>query len=384
MAAMSPPASREELISRAQALVPVLRERAARAEELRMLPPETVQDFLDTGIIRVGNPDRYGGLGIEYDAMFEVAWELGRACGASAWCYSLWVVHAFLVGHWPQAAQEEVFGGPAGADTLLSSSFNPSGATAEPVAGGYRLSGHWQFSSGIDYSHWIMAGARFPEGVRWVLLPKQDYRIEDTWFTSGLCGSGSKDVIAENVFVPAHRVMNNLTAGDSDLTGWELHRQPRYRMPLSALMGWDIVGPLLGMTQGVIDTFVAKQQGRRLREMNAAEAPNLQIRLAESSAELDACKALFRADVLEALDMASRGVRFSELDRLRFQRDRAYVTQTCTRAVNRLFEASGGHAIFTSEPMQRLHRDANAVCQREQLLLDYSGMAYGKAVLTAS
>jgi len=276
-------------------------------------------------------------------------------------------------------AQEEFFAN--GPDVLACTSFNPAGAKAEAVPGGYRLSGRWEFSSGIDYADWFMGGARFPEGVRWVLIPLADIRIDDTWFTTGLCASGSKDVIAEDLFVPAHRVMNNLAAGDSDLTGWELHGQARYRMPLAAIMGWDIVGPLIGMTQGVIDTFIAKQQGRRLREMMAVDAPNLQIRLAESSAELAAGKALLRTDMLEALDKGRRGEPFSDLDRLRYQRDRAYVTQTCTRAVNRLFEASGGHAIFSNEPMQRMHRDANAVCQREQLLLDYSGMAYGKAVL---
>ena len=106
--------TREELLRRATALLPVLKERAARTEQLRQIPPETVQDLVSSGLIRIGNPQRYGGLGIEYDAAFDVAWELGRACGSTAWCYALWTVHNWWVGHFPEPAQEEFFAGWAG------------------------------------------------------------------------------------------------------------------------------------------------------------------------------------------------------------------------------------------------------------------------------
>jgi 3-hydroxy-9,10-secoandrosta-1,3,5(10)-triene-9,17-dione monooxygenase len=88
-----PSVTREELRRRTAALMPALQERTARTEQLRQMPPETVQDLVSSGLIRIGNPQRYGGLGIEYDAAFEVGWELGRACGSTAWCYCLWTVH---------------------------------------------------------------------------------------------------------------------------------------------------------------------------------------------------------------------------------------------------------------------------------------------------
>jgi alkylation response protein AidB-like acyl-CoA dehydrogenase len=138
--------TREELQRRTAALVPRLKDRVARTEQLRQIPPETVQDLVDSGLIRLGNPRRYGGLSVEYDAAFEVSWELGRVCGSSAWCYSLWTVHNWWVGHFPAQAQEEFFA--SGPDTLASSALNPGRGTAEPVTGGFRLSGHWSFSSG--------------------------------------------------------------------------------------------------------------------------------------------------------------------------------------------------------------------------------------------
>ena len=146
-----------ELLHRAAGLVPVLKERAAHTEELRRVPEETVSDLLDTGLHRIGVPKRFGGLDAGYGLALDVAAELGRGCPSTSWCYGLWAAHAWLVGYWPLQAQEEVFGDSA--DTLLSSSLNPGKSTCEPIEGGYRLSGRWQFSSGCDHAGWVMLGA---------------------------------------------------------------------------------------------------------------------------------------------------------------------------------------------------------------------------------
>ena len=128
----------------------VLKERAARTEQLRQMPPETIKDFIDSELIRIGNPQRYGGHGLEYDVAHDVTWELGRGCGSSAWCYSLWTVHNWWVGHFSEQAQDDYFAD--GPDVLSSSCLNPMRGTAEPVGGGFRLSGRWSFSSGCDAS----------------------------------------------------------------------------------------------------------------------------------------------------------------------------------------------------------------------------------------
>src|SRR5687768_17020704 len=133
-----PAALRTELLGRATELIPVLRARAARAEHLRHIPPETVQDLVSSGLIRIGNPRRYGGHGVEMDTVFDVAWELGRGCGSTGWCYALWTIHNWWLGHFPERAQEEFFAG--GPDTLFSSGLNPAGGKAEPVRAGFRVS----------------------------------------------------------------------------------------------------------------------------------------------------------------------------------------------------------------------------------------------------
>jgi 3-hydroxy-9,10-secoandrosta-1,3,5(10)-triene-9,17-dione monooxygenase len=374
--------TRDELLQRASDLVPVLRDRAVATEQARQLPAATVQDLVASRMMRVGTPDRYGGLGVEYDAMFEVAGELGRGCGASAWCYALWTVHALLAGYFPARAQEEFFA--SGPDTLASSAFNPMGKQAEPVAGGYRVSGRWEFSSGCDASSWAELGATTPSGMIWMLVPREDYRIEDNWFVSGLSGSGSKDILIDDAFVPAHRVLNPDTAGNGDWNGWELHRQARYHVPLRCLLGWDLLAPLIGMAQGCIDEFVAGAKHRSSPVGRAADSAALQVRVAEASAEVHAARTVMLSDVREMLARGAREDRFTELDRARYQRDRAFGTKLCLQAVNRVFEASGGHGIFQSAPIQRFYRDAQAATHRETMLLDVAGQAFGRLMLGGS
>ena len=172
-----------------------------------------------------------------------MTWELRWPGAASLLpgANSLWVAHSWLVGYWPAPAQEEVFGD--GPDALCSSSLSPGKSTCAPVDGGYRLSGRWEFSSGCDSASWVMLGVTGIGSRNWALVPKGEFEIVDTWFVSGLRGSGSKDIVVDDAFIPAHRIVEVTTAGDSDLSGWELHRQDRYPRPHSRAIGLGLGGP---------------------------------------------------------------------------------------------------------------------------------------------
>jgi len=250
---------RAELVRRAVALGPALRQRAPETEQLRQLPPETVRDLVSSQVIRVGNPDRYGGHGVDYDTMFEVGWELGRACASTAWVYSVWTVHNWIVGHFPEPAQEEFFAD--GPDTICSSGFFPGGAHATPVDGGLRVSGHWGFSSGCDHASWEMLGIPGAERTL-ILVPRAHYEIVDNWFVSGMCGTGSKEIVIEDAFVPAHRVLDSARIGPQNSLGWRLHQRLSYRVPFRCIMGWDLSAPLIGMAQGTVDELTARLTGR--------------------------------------------------------------------------------------------------------------------------
>ena len=367
-----------ELLRRAEELVPVLKERADRTEELRRVPDDTVRDLLGTELHRIGVPKRFGGLDIGYGLALDVAAELGRGCPSTSWCYGLWAAHAWLVGYWPQQAQEEVF--RDGPDALLSSSLNPGKSTCEPVEGGYRLSGRWEFSSGCDHAGWVMLGAPNIGERNWVLVPRNDFEIVDTWYVSGLRGSGSKDIVTKDAFIPRHRVLDVNTAGNGDWTGWELHGQARYRVPIGTLLGWDLVGPMVGIAQGMIDEFVARLEGTS-GPGRTADSPAVQTRLAQASAETDAARVVMQQDIREILRKGGEGEAFTLLERARFRRDKAFTVQLCLQAVNRLFDLSGGHGIFNSTPLQRFHRDAQAVAHRDGLIMDMGGRDYGRVAL---
>jgi 3-hydroxy-9,10-secoandrosta-1,3,5(10)-triene-9,17-dione monooxygenase len=372
-----PSFTRDELLRRAAALVPVFKERAARTEELRQVPPESVRDLLASGLIRIGNPRKYGGHEVEVDTAFEVGFELGRGCGSTAWCYSLWTAHNWWLGHFPERCQEEFFA--TGPDTLFSSGLNPAGGKVERASGGYRISGRWGFSSGCDAATWAMVavpGASLTEPL-WLLLPRSDYRIVDTWFASGMRGSGSKDIVIEDAFVPAHHAVDPERCGVHDMTGFELHGRLSYRAPLRCLAGWDLAAPLIGIAQGAVDEFVARAR-RMSGPGRSTDSVALQLRLAEAAAEVDAARALHRQDIQEILDRAARGEGFGELDRIRYRRDKAFIARLCVRAVDRLFEGSGARAVLDAEPIQRFHRDAHGASHHAALSWDLVAEQFGR------
>jgi alkylation response protein AidB-like acyl-CoA dehydrogenase len=369
-----------DLLRRASELLPVLRERAARAEQLRRLPPESVKDLVSSGLVRIGTPRRYGGNGLDIDAGHAVVWELGRACGSTAWCCSLWIVHNWWLGHFSERAQDDFFA--SGPDTLASTCLNPAGGTAEPVTGGFRVSGRWSFSSGCEASSWGMVSVSGPGAgtLRWLLLPREDYEIVDTWFASGMRGTGSQDIVVRDTFVPAHRVLDPDRAGDTDRTGWLLHQRPSYRVPLRLLVGWDLAAPLVGIAQGAVDEFTARLRGTTGPGRTADSVP-LQLRLAEASAQVDAARTIHQRTVRELVDRAAAGETFTELDRARYRRDKAFVARLCVQAVDRLFEGGGARAIVETDPLQRFHRDAHGASHHAALGWDVAAEAYGREAL---
>lgn len=377
--AMDDTSPRDALLQAASALVPVLKERAAQAEQLRQVPPDSVQDLLASGLIRIGNPARFGGAGIDIDTAFAVSWELGRGCGSTAWCYAVWSAHNWWLGYFPERCQEEYFA--SGPDTLISSALNPASGTAERVSGGFRVSGRWAFSSGCDAASWVMVACSPGSDDRlWLLLPRADCDIVDTWFAAGLRGSGSKDVVVRDVFVPEHRTINPNRAGDSERTGWELHKRPSYGVPLKVFTEWALAAPVIGMAQGVVDEFTSRAR-RGAGPGRTANSVPLQLRMAEASAEVDTARILHRANVREILDRGSEGGSFPLLDRARYLRDASFTVNLCVQAVNRLYEASGAWAIMESEPIQRLHRDVHAASHHASLSWDAAAGQFGRQAL---
>jgi alkylation response protein AidB-like acyl-CoA dehydrogenase len=362
--------------------VPVLAQRAARTEAERAIPEQTIADFVDSGLLRAANPERYGGYGLDYDDVCALAMELGRGDGSAAWCFQVFASHNWMIGLAPEQAQEDYFAD--GPDVLASSGFTPTGATVEPVDGGWRVSGRWGFSSGCDHAQWALLAGIVPDERGYVLfvIPRSDWQIEDTWFVAGLKGTGSKDVVIdEPVLVPEHRYipMHGAEVGPAR----ELHNRPSYGVPIPSVMPFTLASPVLGMAQGAVDVFEDWMRGRvaSFSGQKGSEQPSVWLRLSEAAAEVAAGRALARQDFREMLDRAARGEQPSVDDRLRYRRDHGYIGKLCYRAVNRLYEAAGAASIYDSHPLQRFHRDVTVAAHHVAIVWDTYAELYGRARL---
>jgi 3-hydroxy-9,10-secoandrosta-1,3,5(10)-triene-9,17-dione monooxygenase len=372
----------DELLQRASALVPVLAERALVTEQQRRIPDETIKDLVGAGLLRIANPARYGGYGLDYDTVIEVGAVLGRGCGSTAWCFTVWSSHNWLLGMYPERAQEEYYG--SSPDVLSSSGFNPTGK-AEKTAGGYLLSGRWDFSSGCDAGSWAVLAAFTPEhGPGLFLVPRRDYRIDDTWFVSGLRGTGSKDIVIDQpTFVADHRFLAYHDMGTAQTPGRALHRRPSYQLPTFCILPFTLAVPLLGIAQGAVEGFENRMR-TRLAAVGGAkmvDRVNIQSRLGEAAVEVDCARLLMRHDLHEMLTRATRGEMPTMEARLRYRRDHAYMAKLSVQAVDRLFEVSGGHSLFDASPIQRAHRDVHAGSHQVALLWDTYAEQYGRVRL---
>jgi 3-hydroxy-9,10-secoandrosta-1,3,5(10)-triene-9,17-dione monooxygenase len=380
----------DELRAAAEALVPVLRERAPRAEELRRLPDETIADLHRTGLFRILQPGRVGGSELPFRSIVELVAVIGRACGSTAWVLANLAAHHWLLGMWSPEAQDEIWG--QSPDNLIGSALIFPRGRARPVDGGYRLTGRWPFSSGVDASSWNLIGAIVNDvetGIsepRIFLLPASDYTIIDTWHVIGLAGTGSKDVAVEDVFVPAYRSLSvsQITGGPNP--GSRVNPAVLYQLPAISLFAFCIAGVSLGIARGAFEYFAETTRTRTsyYTGRNLADFVTLQVHLAEAAVVADSAQALMLTDCEEATRLVTAGTVPSLVQRARYRRDGAYAATLCTRAVDVLFHAAGGGAIYARNPLQRAFRDVHAANAHYVLNWDINGAMYGRVALGLS
>lgn len=376
-----------ELLARAEALIPVLRERAARGEELRRLPDETIADLHESGLFRVLQPKRVGGSELPFRHFVELVATIARGDGSTAWVLANLAAHHWLLGMWPKEAQEEIWG--ASPDALIGSALIFPRGRARKAAGGYVVSGRWPFSSGVDPSAWNLIGAIVQDEdsgaaePRIFVLPAKDYTIIDTWDVIGLAGTGSKDVAAEDVFVPDYRTVavNEITGGPNP--GSKVNPSVLYQLPAISLFAFCIAGVSLGIAQGAVEYFQETMRSRTsyYTGRSLADFVTVQGHLAEAAAITDAARAVMLGDCDEATRIVEGGKVPSLDERARYRRDGAYAATMCTKAVDVLFRATGGGAIYARNPLQRAFRDVHAANAHYVLNWDINGAMYGRVAL---
>ena len=385
-ASVSPPGY-DDLLSRARALVPALKARSARAEALRRIPEETIQDLHASGLFRILQPRRVGGAEQPFRAIVEISAVIGQGCGSTAWVYGNLASHHWMLAMWDQRVQDEIWGDSP--DTLIASAFVFPSGHALKTDGGYRLSGRWKFSSGIDPSRWSMLGAivhdeSTGEGeYRMFLVPQADYRAIDTWFVAGLKGTGSKDIEVTDAFVPAYRSLAVAETRGAPTPGALMNPGALYRIPVFDMFPYVVAGAALGIAEGALASFT-EETTSRIASYSATRMSDyapVQIRLAEAAAGIAAARLLMIARCDEAMAIAERRAVPSVEDKVRFRRDGAFAARLCTHAVDLLFEASGGDGLYDLHDIQRAFRDVHAANSHNALNWDVAAALYGKVAL---
>ncbi|HEV8016163.1 MAG TPA: acyl-CoA dehydrogenase family protein [Stellaceae bacterium] len=358
-----PTISHAEAIARAKKIGEVAKANAVATEKLRHLPPENVQAMVDSDLIGLIIPKDRGGYGIDsWMTVVDVVTEVGRHCGASGWCFDLLIQHHWVFGMFPGECQDQVY--KADPRPKIGTSFMPASKVTR-APGGYRVTGDWSFSSGIDHSDWAILGGAVPAAdgsgppdVRFFMFAPGEFKPKDTWYAVGLKGSGSNNVVVNDVFVREEFTVRAADFGAGQTPGSKVNKGVMFKEPGYVAFPFGIFCPLMGIARGALDSFT---DFAKTRAASAVRDPLLQLlntqrAIGEAAAEIDAAYLLAK-DNDEKL-MA--GLPNGEADMSAIRRNFTLASRLAIRGVDRLFEASGARGILDSNPIQRFWRDVHA------------------------
>lgn len=353
-------------LSAAQTLRTTIKTVRHETETARCLPASIVNKLIEAGLCRLAVPESLGGREAEPLVGFDVYEELASADASVAWIAWNNALTGLLSRYLSNAVRAELF---ADSSRLFASSTRPSGQ-AVMQSGGFRVSGRWSLVSGCELADWIplmcvittdegdqrMLAAGVPE-MRMAYVPKGSYKILDTWHVGGLRGTGSHDVVVDDIFVPAERTFS---LEDSDHID-----RPLYRMPLAATLGAWCAAICLGIARAAIDALldlgsskVPVDPGPGLRDR-----PAVQAMVASSTAALEAARLLLRDALGDLWTACSRGTPVTDIQRARMWGSIVHAAQIAKTTVTSMYEAAGASALYIDCPIERAHRDIHAVMQ---------------------
>ena len=362
------------LLSPDSVLATVTADRAAlfaeglEADKLGKLPQSTVDRMKSAGVIRMLQPVEYGGMEAGPRQFAETVMGIAAINPSAGWVAGIVGFHPCQLAMADKSVQEEVWG--TDPDTWIASPYMPNGM-AVPVEGGYRMSGRWSFSSGTDHCTWAFLGAMaceadgsmsMPPRMLHVVIPRTDYEIiEDSWDVVGLQGTGSKDLVVEDAFIPAERVMEYDHLIDGSQVANAGLTQTVYRMPWSCMFPLGITAATVGISEGLL-ACAREYLEERVGAQGTAikDDPYVLYQLGESEAKIYQARQSLIANAEEIWDIVDRGEEVTFARRAQGRRTQAEAAWTAVRAVDNIYARCGGTALRMDKPMQRFWRDAHA------------------------
>jgi alkylation response protein AidB-like acyl-CoA dehydrogenase len=373
------------LLTQAADLVPVLAAREAASSLGRSVPAETMADYHRAGILRVMQPRRFGGHQASFGLFSRIVETLAEGCAASAWVYAVLAEHQWIIACMPEQAQIDVWGGNP--EAVASSSLAPR-ETAQRVAGGWRLSGRFPFSSGCQHAQWAIIGARTDDAAgntltRYLLVPIRDIEIVDDWHVLGLRGTGSCSLVLHDVFVPEHRtvllrdLLEGTTPGSMILPEYSLLRAPRgYLVPFSLpVVMFTLAGRALGLVPAAL-------RGRISRGVHAVAASEVvQMRLGEAAAAIETAVLIMHTRREQSVLAVESGAAITPQDVARNRRDVTFAAEQLRRGLEALTEVSGARSVYDTDPLQGLLRDLMTIATHTIVSRPGAMVPYGRLML---
>jgi len=351
--------SSSELIGRAHDLLPTLKARAAETEALRRPHDDTIRDLIDAGIVQMLVPKRWGGAESDLKTVYEVVDVLAQGCISTAWIASFYIGHNLYAAKLTPQAQDELFG-PRGF-VLLPAATAPT-MKAEPVEGGWIISGRAPWGSGVMHADWVMvSGMTHEKTPRSFVMPVADVTVVDTWRFTGMAGTGSNDIVAENVFVPDHRSIDGVALRKGATDGTALYGNPLYAIPLVPMSYTTIVPVLTGGLKGALSAFEAIVD-RRVRNFSGDVVKDQQhahIVMGEMQIATRAVDVLGRAHIDRTEALVQTG--FTTEDRIALKGSAAYVARTGREVMQAMMAGAGSSNYHHDQPIQRFWRDLATV-----------------------
>lgn len=374
----------ETLVARARAMIPAIARRAAVTRQERRVPAETIQDMEAAGFFRILQPVRWGGYEMKPQVLYDVLMALAEGDMSTGWVYGVLGVHPWLMGLMDDRAVHDVW---ADDDTTrLCSSLMPSGR-AEPVEDGFRLTGHWRFSSGCDHAKWALLGATAgteqggTSDIRLFMVPHTEYQIIDTWFVSGLCGTGSQDIFVNETFVPSYRTRRMIDNFQCVGAGQTFNQSPLYKIPFGQIFFRGVSSPSIGALQAMLNSLISYARQRSGAAGKPTDDPVAQQICAEVAAAIDEMKLVLDRNFNVLWELAERGDPPAIELRQKFKFQSAVVSHRCAELAARLIRATGAAGIYDEQPFGQLLADINAGRQHIANQFEMIGRNWGTAIL---
>ena len=382
----------EELRARLTCLKTAIASRARQVEADGRVTMETIEELRAAGYFDIVRPRAFGGFEYDFSDLVDLNIDLAKWCASTAWVAGLLSAHQWLVASFPEQAQHDVW--DSNPNALVCGSYAPV-CQAEAADGGYLISGRWSFSSGCDCAQWSLCAAVLPPvdardkpAPAFLLVPETDYVIDDTWDVVGLAGTGSKTLVLDKVFVPAHRALMFSETTSGQTPGAELYaHHPGFAMPMLTAIPSCLASVAVGTAQGALEDYLERTSRRVTRgavaggQNRMAEFPTIQLRVAEAAASADAARKVLLSDLRDRETTVKQGEKISVEDRIHSRRGQAFAVSLAIRATEALNASTGGQGLDLSHPVQRAWRDANAVGRHISMNWDTVGTMYGQMAL---